>query len=171
MERIPLLESTDGLSETQREIFDWVVESRGKMIRPYEVLLHSPGLARPAAELGHQIRYEGELSDHDRELAIITAAKAHDCAFEWDSHVDIARSSGVSETAITALETGQGEFSDSEAVIVNFVRQLCADSDIGDETFTAVSKQLGSSGPVVELAGLVGYYTFLAYVMKVAGAC
>jgi len=171
MARIELLTSTEGLNDVQREIFEWVVESRGKMIRPYEVLLHAPGLARPAAELGHQIRYEGQLSDHDRELAIITAAVAHDCAFEWDSHVGIARDAGVSETAISALESGEGEFSAAEAVIVDFVRELCADSDISDASFARVTEQLGNSGPVVELAGLVGYYTFLAYVMKVAGAC
>ncbi len=171
MGRVKLLTSREGLTPDQRLIFDWVVESRGKMIRPYEVLLHAPGLAKPAAELGHQIRYEGELSDHDRELAIITAARAHDCAFEWDSHIGIARDAGVSESAIAALESGEGQLSEAEAVIVDFVRQLCAESDVSDQLFANAIEQLGGSGPVVELAGLVGYYTFLAYVMKVADAC
>ena len=171
MERIPLLTEREGLSERQLAIFDWVVESRGKMIRPYEVLLHAPGLAKPAAELGHQIRYEGVLSDHDRELAIITAAKAHDCAFEWDSHVGLARDAGVSDTAIAALESGGDDFTDAEEVIVGFVQDLCAESDVSDARFSAVAQQLGGHGPVVELAGLVGYYTFLGFVMKVAGAC
>ena len=125
MDRIPLLTSKDGLSEQQQQVFDWVVESRGKMLRPYEVLLHTPGLAQPAAELGHQIRYEGQLSGHDRELAIITAAKVHDCAFEWDSHVGLARDAGVSETAISYLESGFGELAAGEDVIVGFVRELC----------------------------------------------
>ena len=171
MERIPLLSQREGLTERQLAIFDWVVDSRGEMIRPYEVLLHAPGLARPAAELGHQIRYEGELSDHDRELAIITAAKAHDCGFEWDSHVHLARGAGVSETAIEALQSGESAFTESEAVIVTFVQELCAESDVSDSRVTEVSEHLGGHGPVVELAGLVGYYTFLAYVMKVAGVC
>lgn len=171
MGRIELLTSRDGLSARQQQVFDWVVESRGKMLRPYEVLLHAPGLAQPAAELGHQIRYEGQLSDHDRELAIITAAKALDCAFEWDSHIDLARSAGVSESAISHLESGVGELSEAEAVIVWFVRELSANNDISDASFDAASTAFGGSGPVVELAGLVGYYTFLGYVMKVAGAC
>lgn len=171
MARIELLTSTDGLSARQREVFDWVVESRGKMIRPYEVLLHAPGLAQPAAELGHQIRYEGQLSDHDRELAIITAATCLDCAFEWDSHIDLARSSGVSESAISYLQNGEGSLTDAEEVIVGFVRELATNNDVSDERFASASEALGGSGGVVELAGLVGYYTFLGYVMKVAGAC
>ena len=60
------------------------------MNRPYEVMLHSPGIAQPMAELGGKIRYESTLSDHDRELVIVTAAVAHGCAFEWDSHHRIA---------------------------------------------------------------------------------
>ncbi len=171
MDRIPLLTSKDGLSEQQQQVFDWVVESRGKMLRPYEVLLHTPGLAQPAAELGHQIRYEGQLSGHDRELAIITAAKVHDCAFEWDSHVGLAREAGVSETAISYLESGAGELTAGEDVIVGFVRELCESSDVSDSRFSAAADALGGSGPVVELSALVGYYTFLGYVMKVANAC
>ncbi len=171
MGRIELLTSKDGLSEKQCEVFDWVVESRGKMLRPYEVLLHAPGLAQPAAELGHQIRYEGQLSGHDRELAIITAAKAHGCAFEWDSHVGLAREAGVSEASIAHLETGEGDIAARDEVIIGFVRELCSTSDVSDSRFAAISEALGGHGPIVELSALVGYYTFLGFVMKVAGAC
>ena len=171
MARVPLLTTKDGLSEQQQSVFDWVVESRGRMLRPYEVLLHTPGLAQPAAELGHQIRYEGQLSGHDRELAIITAAKALDCAFEWDSHVGLARDAGVSEGAIATLDSGEGELTDREEVIVGFVRELAENNDVSDERFAATEEALGGCGPVIELAALVGYYTFLGYVMKVGGAC
>jgi len=107
MARIPLIKTREGLSEAQRTVFDWIVESRGEMLRPYEVLLHLPEMARHAAELGHQIRYQGSLSDHDRELAIITTAQAHGCGFEWASHVDKARSAGVSPRTIAALQNGE----------------------------------------------------------------
>ena len=58
MARIPLIEDrTDDLTEEQLETYDWVVQSRGKMIRPFEVMLHTPTIARHAAELGAQIRF------------------------------------------------------------------------------------------------------------------
>jgi len=168
--RIPLLTSKEGLNEQQAALFDWVVESRGKMIRPYEVLLHTPGLARPAAELGHQIRYEGMLSDHDRELAIITTATVHDCEFEWSSHVDLARAAGVDESTIDHLQSGTGSLDGHDELIVEFVRELCAHSDVSDQRLSLVSAAIGQE-TVVELCALVGYYTLLGYVMKVAGAC
>jgi 4-carboxymuconolactone decarboxylase len=170
MSRIPLLSSRDGLNRQQVEVFDWVVESRGKMIRPYEVLLHTPGLARPAAELGHQIRYEGSLSDHDRELAIITTATMHDCAFEWDSHVGLARDAGVSGATIEVLESGAGTLQGRDEIIVGFVRELCTSSDVSDDRVASAIEAIGEES-VVELSALVGYYTFLGYVMRVAGAC
>ncbi len=170
MTRIPLLRTKDGLSERQAEVFDWVVESRGTMIRPYEVLLHTPGLAKPAAELGHQIRYEGRLSDHDRELAIITTATVHDCEFEWSSHIDLARAAGVDEATIAHLETGSGSIEGRDELIVGFVRELCANSDVSDDRLAAASEAVGQDC-VVELCALVGYYTLLGYVMRVAGAC
>lgn len=165
--RLPLLADRATLSESQQAVFDWIVESRGTMIRPYEVLLHLPEMARPAAELGHQIRYEGALSDHDRELAIITTAVAHRCGFEWDTHVGLARSAGVDETTITAVRDGDGIVEPPDDVIVGFVREMCATARASDGTYAAARDLLGSAG-VVELTTLVGYYTLLAFVINLA---
>ncbi len=170
MARMPLYTERDGLDPARLGVFDAVVNSRGSMIRPYEVLLHAPGLALPAAELGGRIRYHGSLSDHDRELAILTAGTLANCQFEWDSHVDIARRSGVSETALGYLQGSGEQLSDAEKLIVGFVTELVAESTVSDQTFTAVQAALGNE-QVVELAALVGYYMMLGYVMNVAGAC
>ena len=168
MARIPLLDERENLSEVQQAVFDWIVESRGQMIRPFEVLLHVPEMARPAAELGHQIRYEGSLSDHDRELAIITVATAHRCDFEWDTHVGLARDAGVSEATIAALRAGD-TVSSPDAEIVDFVQELCRSSVVPHSVYESVLERLGPSG-AVELSTLVGYYTLLAFVMNAAQA-
>ena len=165
--RLPLLADRAGLSRSQQAVFDWIVESRGTMIRPYEVLLHLPEMARPAAELGHQIRYEGALSDHDRELAIITTAVAHACGFEWDTHVGLARAAGVAEATIAAVRDGEGAVAAPEGAVVGFVREMCAASRVSDAAYAAARDRLGTAG-VVELSTLVGYYTLLAFVINLA---
>lgn len=167
MSRVPLLAEREGLSEAQLAVFDWIVESRGTMIRPYEVMLHVPEMARPAAELGHEIRYEGALSDHDRELAIITVATAHACAFEWDTHVGLARTAGVAEATIEALRDGDLTVGSADDVIVGFVREMCSTARASDAAYAAAHDRLGTAG-VVELTTLVGYYTMLAFVINVA---
>jgi 4-carboxymuconolactone decarboxylase len=171
MTRVRLIQDRQGLSREQLETFDWVVESRGSMIRPFEVLLHAPGVARPAAELGAQIRYESSLSDHDRELVIITAAVVHGCAFEWDSHHPLALAAGVREEVVSHLrDSADVELTEVEELLIGFVRELCALSTVSDARFAQAVDHLGERG-TVELCATVGYYTFLAFVMGAAGAC
>lgn len=172
MARVRLITDRDqGLSPEQMETFDWVVESRGRMIRPFEVLLHSPEVARHTAELGAKLRFDSSLSDHDRELVIITAARIHECVFEWDTHLPLARAAGVREEVIAHLTADGGtELMDSESLLIGFVRELCARSTVSLETFSRAKGLLGEAG-VVELSATIGYYTLLAMVMGACDAC
>lgn len=158
------------LTPEQQETFDWVVESRGSMIRPFQVLLHSPGVARHVAELGAKLRFESELSDHDRELVIMTAATRHGCAFEWDSHLPLAREAGVREEVIEHLRGSDRELTETERLLVAFVQELCDSSTVSAERFEQARGLLGETG-VVELCATIGYYTMLGFVMGACDAC
>lgn len=172
MARIPLIaERTEDLTTAQAETYDRVVESRGKMIRPFEVLLHAPAIARHTAELGAQIRYESSLSDHDRELVIISTGAVHGCDYVWDSHLPLARAAGVSDATIEHLRgDGSPTLTDIESVLIEFVRELCTGSTVSESTFSAARGHLGDAG-VVELSATIGYYTMMGYVMAATGAC
>ena len=170
MTRIDLITCREGLDDETAAVFDWVVESRGQMLRPFEVLLHAPALAQPVAELGHVVRYESRLEPADRELAILATGKAHGCAFVWDSHLDPAHKAGVRDEAISVLGAGPGELSAREQTLVDFARSLVAGSAVDDDTYNAAVDLLGPSG-VVELATIIGYYTMLGFAMSVAEAC
>lgn len=172
MARIELVTERDQLqTDAQREVFDAVVASRGSMIRPFQVLVHAPAVAGAIGNVGAAIRFGGTLSDHDRELVIITAAVINDCQFEWDSHHPIALEAGVRpETAEYLRIGGDHELDHRESVIISYVRDLCANGNVSDESFAALVDLLGTEG-AVELTATVGYYTMLAYVMNVAGAC
>lgn len=172
MARIELLTERDQLhSDAQRELFDRIVASRGEMIRPYQVLAHAPAVAGVIGEVGAAIRFAGSLSDHDRELVIITAAVITGCQFEWDSHHPIALEVGVRpETAEYLRSGGDHELDDRERTIIEYVRELCDTGNVSDDRFAAMLELLGNEG-TVELTAVVGYYTMLAWVMNVAGAC
>lgn len=172
MARVRLItDRHQGLSPEQIETFDWVVESRGRMIRPFEVLLHSPEVARHTAELGAKLRFESSLNDHDRELVILATARFHGCTYEWDSHLPLARAAGVRDDVISHLIDGIGsELTDSESLFISFVRELCTGSTVSLESFGRAKGLLGESG-VVELSVTIGYYTLLAMVMGACDAC
>lgn len=172
MARVPLItEKTPDLDEEQASTFDWVVESRGKMIRPFEVLLHTPDIARSVAELGAKIRFSSTLPDADRELVILTVGVTHGCAFVWDSHIDLARSVGVREEAAAALRSGdESALSEDERLLVGATRSLCRTGGVEDLQFTGLVARYGQRG-AVDFCATVGYYTMLGFVMGATEAC
>ncbi len=170
MARIPLITSREGLVGDQLATFDAIVESRGEMLRPFEVLLHSPDLAMHTGSLGAKLRFESDLLDSDRELLILTTAICHRCPFEWDTHLELAVAAGVSDGAISFLQDQPGTPTERESALIEFTRELCTDSTVGDDLFEKVHGLLGNQG-IVEAATTVGYYTMLAYVMNSCGAC
>lgn len=170
MARIPLIASPDGLDGDQAATFAWLVESRGKMLRPFEVLLHQPALARGAGELGAVVRFETGIPDADRELVILTTGRAHACDFVWESHLESALAAGVRPEAISALQGGPEALTDAEAVLRDLVTQLRTTSAVTPALFDALHKRYGATG-VIELTMTVGYYTMLGYTMSACGAC
>ncbi|MGH8915430.1 MAG: carboxymuconolactone decarboxylase family protein [Acidimicrobiia bacterium] len=170
MPRVRMIEEREDASPSQLETFDHIAASRGKMIRPFAAMLHRPDIAKAAADLGAVIRFESTLTDHDRELVICTTAAERDCAFEWDSHVPIARSVGVSEATLDAIRFGTEVDDADDAVFVDFARELTRGGKVADPTFGAALDRLGEEG-AVELAAVVGYYTMLALFMSACEAC
>ncbi len=170
MSRVPLIEQREQASPAQIDVFDHIAASRGQMIRPFAAMLHRPELARAAADLGAVIRFQGSLTDHDRELVIVTTAVERHCDFEWESHVALARAAGVAEKTLGEVVAAAPITDDSDAALVDLVRQLCRDGTVSDEVFAVVRARLGTEG-TVELATMIGYYMMLAAFMNACGAC
>lgn len=170
MTRIPLVNARDDLDPDGRGVFDWIVESRGEVSRPFQVLLHEAGMARRVAELGHVVRFESHLTDADRELVTLVTGRAHGCGFVWTSHLEAARAAGISADTISALEAEAPGLGEREATLVSFVSELCATSTVSTDTFDAARRLLGTVG-VVDLVVTVGYYTMLSYAMRACDAC
>ncbi len=173
MARIELISGREGLSPDQEGLYDWIIESRGSLVRPFQVLLHAPGQADHLARLGHQVRFESVLDGADREFAILTTGLAHGCRYVWDTHFDIAVREGVRAEALAFLEGGEGDaeaLQEREAAILEMVRELCFRSSVSTPVFDRVVSELGTDG-VVELAVLVGYYTLLGFTMATFDVC
>ncbi|MCY4622500.1 MAG: carboxymuconolactone decarboxylase family protein [bacterium] len=173
MARVELIDRRDGLAPEQARLFDWIVESRGELVRPFQVLLHAPEQAEHIARLGHVVRFESGLVGADRELAILATGRAHGCDYVWDTHVALAQREGTSPEAIAHLDGETGDTADlapTEAAILDMVGELCSGSSLSASTFARVASHLGTKG-VVELSVLVGYYTMLGYAMASFDAC
>ncbi|MEE9284818.1 MAG: carboxymuconolactone decarboxylase family protein [Dehalococcoidia bacterium] len=167
MARIRRITARDETPEGQRHIFDAIVESRGRVVGPFQVLLNSPELAGRVAHLGAYVRFDSTLSSPVRELAIITTSRELDCELEWSAHAPLARQAGVSEQAIAAVgeRGGLDSLNDDEAVIIRYGRELTRDHRVTEPTYRAARERFGERG-VVELTATMGYYAMLASVLN-----
>jgi len=170
MGRIPLITTGDGLDANARSAFDRIVQSRGDITRPFQVLLHTPAMARVVAELGHIIHFDSHLADADRELVTLAVGRALGCPFVWESHLAAGVAAGVSPDAIAALEGDHTGLGERETILVAFVDELCETNAVSNATFRAVHELLDTA-LTVELALTVGYYTMLGRVMGACQAC
>ena len=170
MARIELIEEKGGLDGEAAELYDWIVESRGSMVRPFGVFLHAPRLAGPIARLGHEVRFESVLAGDLRELAILAAGRVHGCAYVWDTHIDLARREGLRPEAVDHLEGREAELTAREAAVVDAVFELGASSALSEAVYRRAAEELGAGG-VLELSVLTGYYTMLSYTMGAFDVC
>lgn len=140
------------------------------MLRPYAAMLHRPDIARATADLGSVIRFSSQLSDHDRELVILTTAIERVCSFERDAHRPLAADAGVEPATLTSLDEGTAVDDRRDAVIVDFVRSLCRVGKVDDVTHQSLVDMVGDE-QVVEVAAVVGFYSMLAVFMGAFELC
>ena len=170
MARIPLVTDRSTLDEGTAAVFDRIVETRGSLIPPFQVMLHVPDLAEKVAEVGQAIRSGAGLPPADRELVILATGRALNCAFIWGSHLPHALEAGVRPEAVAALQgAGQG-LEAREAAVVSLVDELTGGGAVSDGVFRSLHREFGTAG-FVNLVVVVGYYTMLAYAMSACHAC
>jgi 4-carboxymuconolactone decarboxylase len=166
MARVPTIRSKGELPAAAHAAWDAIAESRGHVVGPFTVLLHSPELARRVAHLGAYVRFESMLPADVRELVILSLARAMSCEFEWAAHVPIARKAGVRDEAIAAIrERRLDGLTDAERDVVRYVTALIEEKRVDEEMFRQLERRFGVEGVVV-LTASAGYYGMLACVLN-----
>ena len=165
MARLPSIDR-DQLNSEDQKYFDQIAESRGSIRGPYGVLLHTPDLAARIASTGAYVRFEFDLPNALKEVAILATAAQLKNQYEFTAHAKLARNAGVSDDTIRAIAEGRAPegLTGDEAMLVQYTNELLRDRKITDATFNAVKSRLGASG-VVELTALIGHYLLVAQIL------
>lgn len=155
------------LNEEQARIYDAILKSRGSIAGPFGIWLHSPELADRAQSLGEFVRYRTCLAPRLSELAILITARFWDCQVEWSLHEPVAVESGLREGVIDAVRLGRDPHfdRDDERTVFDYVSELLNNRFIPDGIFSGAREALGKTG-VVELTGIVGYYSLVAQTLN-----
>jgi 4-carboxymuconolactone decarboxylase len=169
MERAPRV-TREELPPEGQAAWDAIAGTRGGVSGPYQVLIQVPQLAERVAHLGTYLRFEGLLEGAERELAILVVAAHVGARFEWTAHEAIARREGTRDEAIEAVRSHAPTdgLTERERLIVETARALLERHKLSDEEFARARDALGQA-KLVELVGLIGYYTMIAFTLVAFG--
>src|SRR5205085_11401344 len=100
--------------------------------------------------------------------AILMTARYWTAQFEWAAHVRLGLQAGLSQAQIDAIAARAApSFADADDQLVyDFCHDYYADHRVDDATYERVVKRWGDKG-IVDLAGLIGYYSFVSVTLNV----
>ena len=158
----------DELSAEQKALFDSIASTRGTVPTPFHILAESPQLASLTQALGAFCRYRTGLSPLLSELAVLITAAHWGAEYEFTVHAPEALKAGLPQPVIDALRAGtKPSFADDDSRLIHaFATAFYATRDVPDALFEEAVARFGRRR-VVELAGLLGYYSGLAMLLRI----
>lgn len=168
MTRIPPL-VPEQMTARQKQVHETIASGpRGAVYGPLAVWLNRPELADRAQALGQYCRYDSSLPPRLSELAILTTARIWNSEFEWAAHKQIALKAGLAPDIVEAIRTKRTpEFEhEDEAVVYQFATSLHRERSIDDALYARAAALLGDQ-TIVDLTGLLGYYTLISMTINV----
>ncbi len=169
-DRMPPIPDAEMTNEQRQAVANYATTRNTNVFEgPFVPLLRSPELLDRVQRVGEYLRYRNALPRRLSELAILIAARHWSQQFEWNIHAADAATAGLAETVITATAEGRrpSPLLDDEAAVYDFCLELLQNRSVSDATYDRAVAISGDQG-VIDLVGLLGYYSMLAMVMNTA---
>lgn len=167
VDRLPPLPSDQWSSEQRACAEEIIAGPRGALVEPFIPMLRSPELCTHAQRMGEYLRYRSAIGQRLSELAILITARHWDQQVEWSIHAPIAIREGISPAVVEAIAKRQEPIydKDDERLVHLLVKQTLQDRRIDDQTWKNAIQAFDEQG-VVDVLGIVGYYTMLSFMMN-----
>jgi 4-carboxymuconolactone decarboxylase len=114
--------------------------------------------------------FNSTLSGRVRELATVRVCWLRGGEYEWDQHVRMARSAGLSETEIDAISVGPDDpaWGPADAALLRAVDEIVSDRNISDDSWKQLSQHLDRQ-QLMDLVFTIGAYDLLAMAFNTFG--
>jgi 4-carboxymuconolactone decarboxylase len=169
IDRLPPLQ-LEQMNEAQRKAAEELIAGPRKGVKgPFIPLLRSPELLARMQKVGEYLRFQSALSPRINEFVTLIVSREWTQEFEWFVHLPLAAKAGTSAETLSALADGQrpSSMSDDETIAYDFTTELIARHGVCDATYARALATFGEQG-VMDLVGLIGYFTAIAMVLNVA---
>lgn len=119
------------------------------------------------SRLGNSLMTRGKLDKKLREIAILRNARVCGSLYEYTQHVPIAKSTGLSDEQIAAIDNWETAkcFNDLERLVLRFTDEVARYVKGTRATLEALQKSLGP-GEIVELIMAIGFWGMVARILE-----
>jgi len=152
MSRLPPVDE----AATQR-LFGEITRSRGWVSNLLRALAHSPEGLACLQQVGHFGRYQTELTERERELAIMITGRG--VPYAWTHHAPLGRQVGITDeqaAAIKASRLPEG-LSSAEAALAAYCFEFTGLAGVSDTCMAELQKHY-SYRQVTDISILCAYY-------------
>jgi 4-carboxymuconolactone decarboxylase len=168
-ERLPAIPPAQYSEEQKEAAADFVAARKVPVFGPFEPMMYSPQVMSQARAMGDYLRYKSAIGNTLSELAILITAHEWSQNYEWTLHYPIALKAGIRKEVADDIAAGRrpAAMSSDEETVFDFTSELLRNKQVSDATFERAKSRFGTKG-VVDMTGIIGYYTFLAMQLNVA---
>jgi 4-carboxymuconolactone decarboxylase len=168
-DRLPTIAPAQYSAEQKQAAVEFEAARKTPVFGPFEPMMHSPQLMSDARAMGDYLRFKSSIGNTLSELTILMTAREWTQDFEWSYHYPIAIKSGLRQELVDSIALGKrpAGMNPDEEIVYNFTNELLKKKQVSDATFERAKARFGTKG-VVDMAGIAGYYTFLAMQLNIA---
>jgi len=142
----------------------------GKVVNIFGVLINHPKLLRAWGRFGAYIlSNEQTLSPREREIAILRIGWRNQAQYEWEQHVRIGKTSGLTDDDIDRITKGpQAGWNRHEAALLQAADDLFENSVVSDETWKTLSERYNTQ-QMMDLVFTIGQYNLVSWALNSLG--
>jgi len=168
-DRMPPLAAEQMSEEQEQAAAELAAGPRGGVRGPFIPLLRSPELMGRLQRVGEGLRYRSSLAPKLNELVMLIVAREWTQQFEWQVHLPLAVQAGLKAEIAEAVAEGRRPrgMTEDEELAWDLCNELMRTHGVSDPTYARALALLGERG-LIDLLGLVGYFTTVSMVMNVA---
>ncbi|WP_020495860.1 carboxymuconolactone decarboxylase family protein [Sciscionella marina] len=156
-ERLPLIDPGAAPKEVQAAF------ARLPDVNLFRAMAGASSLYPPFAEYLTELFREMELDTQTERLAVLLVGKLSHCRYVWRQNIVTAKSVGISDEQIAAIERGDHTarcFSPKHRSALAFTEDCVRNVEVSDAIYTAAAREL-SSRAIAELLYVVGTYMMI----------
>jgi 4-carboxymuconolactone decarboxylase len=141
----------------------------GEVINIFKVLMQNPKLTRSWARFAGYIMGRLSLPVRDRELLILRIGWLNQAPYEWEQHVRISKSAGLTDDEIDRVSKGpKAGWDKHDAALLQAADDLREKSVVSDETWKQLSERY-SIEQMMDAVFTIGQYNLVSWALNSFG--